>query len=86
MHTEIALSSAKAEYIALSQSTRDLIPILELVKEIGNVLIVNNKTINTYSTIFKDNKGALQLVNEPRYRLRTIYIVVKYYYFRYFIK
>jgi hypothetical protein len=33
MQTEIALSSTEAEYIALSQSMREVLPLMELMKE-----------------------------------------------------
>ena len=35
LHTEIALSTAKAEYIALSQALRETIPMMNLMKEIN---------------------------------------------------
>ena len=81
MQTEIALSTTEAEYIALSQSIRDLIPIRNIVTFLSNFLKINNKEINTYSIVFEDNSGALQLATEPRYRLRTKNIYVKYHYF-----
>ena len=33
LYTEIALSTVEAEYIALSQSTREIIPLINLIKE-----------------------------------------------------
>jgi hypothetical protein len=43
MQTQIALSTMEAEYIALSQSMRDLIPIREIPKEIkGCVFLEDN--------------------------------------------
>jgi hypothetical protein len=40
MQTQVALSNMEAEYVALSQSMRDLIPIREVMKEI--MMIVFN--------------------------------------------
>ena len=86
MQTEVALSTTEAEYIALSQSTRDLIPIKNMVEYLNNFIKVNNKEINTYSTLFEDNAGTLQLATEPKYRPRTKHICVKYHHFRQYVK
>ena len=59
MQTEVALSTIEAEYIALSQSTRDLIPIKNLINFLNTFTKINNKEINMYSTLFEDNSGAL---------------------------
>ena len=44
LQTEIALSTAEAEYIALSQSLRDVISLITLLKEINKVFPVHVKT------------------------------------------
>jgi Reverse transcriptase (RNA-dependent DNA polymerase) len=46
MQTQIALSTMEAEYIALSQAMRDLIPIREVLKEIMTVVFEVNKSIS----------------------------------------
>ena len=59
MQTQVALSTMEAEYIALSQSMRDLIPIREVLKEI--MTIVFNKspdiTYHSHSKAFADSVG-----------------------------
>jgi hypothetical protein len=82
LQSEIALSTTEAEYIALSQATRDLIPMRALLNEFASVtkLIVGPTT--TYSTIFEDNKGCVELTNAPRLRPRTRHIGIKYHHFR----
>ena len=45
MQTQIALSTMEAEYIALSQAMRDLIPIREVLKEIITIVFRVSKTI-----------------------------------------
>ena len=82
MQTEVALSTTEAEYIALSQSTRDLIPIKQMIDFLNSFIKIDSKAINTFSTVFKDNNGTLQLAIEPKYRSHTKYICVKYHYFR----
>ena len=46
MLIQIALSTMEAEYIALSQSMRDLIPIREVLKEIMSVVFQVSKSIS----------------------------------------
>ena len=86
MQSEVALSTTKAEYIALSQSTRDLMPIKQMAEFLNKFKKIDSKTINSYSTVFEDNSGALQLALEPKYRLRTKHICVKYHNFRQYVK
>ena len=86
MKTEVALSTTEAEHIALSQSTRDLIPIRNMVEYLNQFIKVNNKEITTYSTLFEDNTGTLQLATEPNHRPRTKNMSVKYHHFRHYIK
>jgi Reverse transcriptase (RNA-dependent DNA polymerase) len=59
MQTQVALSTMEAEYIALSQSMRDLIPIREVLKEImTQVFEVEPKiTYHSHSKAFDDTIG-----------------------------
>ena len=82
MQTETALSTTEAEYIALSQSMRDLIPLRTILAELSQIIEFKIETPITYSTVFEDNNGAIELANEPKYRPRTKHINVKYHHFR----
>lgn len=57
MQTQIALSTMEAEYIALSQAMRDLIPIREVLKEVMTIVFEVPKTISyvTHSKSVYDN-------------------------------
>jgi hypothetical protein len=59
MQTQVALSTMEAEYIALSQSMRDLIPIREVLKEIMiQVFELEPKiTYHSHSKAFDDTVG-----------------------------
>ena len=48
MQTEIALSTTVAEYIALSQGMRDLIPLREILQKLSTLLKINNRIDNMY--------------------------------------
>ena len=87
LQTMIALSTTEAEYMALSQSLRDTIPLMNLVKEI------NSKGFKAYSGVaqvhckaFEDNTGALELARMPKIRPRTKHINNVYHHFREAVK
>jgi hypothetical protein len=82
LQTEIALSTTEAEYIAMSQATRDLIPMRALLHEFSQAIkLIVGDTI-TYSTIFEDNQGCVELANAPKLCPRTKHIGLKYHHFR----
>ena len=68
MQTEVGLSTTESKCVSLSQSTRDLIFVNNMVEYLNAFIKVNNKEINTYSTLVEDNTGTLQLATEPKYR------------------
>jgi hypothetical protein len=88
LQTQIALSTTESEYIALSQSLRDTIPLMQLLKEF------KSKGFHTVSTVprvhcckaFEDNSGALELARLPKLRPRTKHINVVYHHFRDFVR
>ena len=86
LQTEIALSTTESEYIALSQSLRDVLPLMKLLKEIRNTIPSEDKPPTVHCTIFEDNKGCIDLVKIPRMRPRTKHIALKYHHFRSSVK
>ena len=86
LQTEVALSTTEAEYVALSHSLREVIPIMNLLQE------AKDKHINVHHvkpiircTVFEDNDGALELANVPKMRARTKHINSQYHHFRSFV-
>jgi hypothetical protein len=62
LQTQVALSTTEAEYIAMSQSLRDVFPIMFLVQKIcekGFQVICTKPYV--YCKVFEDNFGALEL-------------------------
>ena len=57
-----------------------------MIEFLSKFMKVDSKSINIFSIVFEDNSRALQLALQPKYRLRTKYICIKYYHFRQFIK
>ena len=84
LQTEIALSTLHAEYVALSQSLRDLLPVKTLVKTILEVYKIDAAKIKytTKSEVFEDNQGALTVAQSPRFTPTSKFIAVKYHWFR----
>jgi hypothetical protein len=69
LQTQIALSTTEAEYIALSQSLREVIPMINIMTEINRLGVCNYCTIpKVYCKAFEDNSGALELATAPKMR------------------
>ena len=82
LQTQIALSTLEAEYIALSQAMRELLPLRRLMKEIVTELKMEVPDCQLHSKVFEDNNGALGLATSPKLTPRTKHIAVKYHFFR----
>ncbi len=82
LQTEISLSTVEAEYIALSTAMRDVIPLMDQVKEMDLIYDRTTPKPVIHCTLFEDNNGALELATKPRYRPRTKHIAIKYHHFR----
>ena len=66
MHTITALSTTEAEYIALSTSLREVIPLMGILNEAReNGLQVKDIPPKVHCTVFEDNSGALELARLP---------------------
>ena len=63
MQTQVALSTMEAEYVALSQSMRDLIPIRQLLQEMLRIVFDVTPTIkyHSHSKAFEDVKDGSML-------------------------
>mgnify|MGYP006157307357 FL=1 len=83
LQTEVALSTTEAEYVCLSQSLRDTIPLMNLLAEVRDKLdkdVISVPAVRC--TLFEDNSGALELARTPKMRPRTKHINIKYHHFR----
>ena len=96
LQTEIALSTCEAEFIALSQCARSLIPMRTIMNELTKHFRVpllssplcegTSRTLTRLhrSVIHEDNAGCLELAMDTthKYRPRTKHIRIKYWHFR----
>ena len=86
MQTIIALSSTEAEYVSLSQSMREAIPIMGLIDEMRDKGIIKpSPKTNVKCKAFEDNLGAIELARLPKMRPRTKHINISYHHFREFV-
>jgi hypothetical protein len=81
MQPDIATSTMEAEYTALSSSMKELLPFLNLVQAVANVVGLDD---NIEKIIHEDNNGALTLANlEPgRVTPRSKFYAIKLHWFR----
>jgi len=87
MQTEMALSATEAEFIALSEGLRTIIPIMSLMEEMhGQGVSITISQVEIICKVFEENSGALTIANTPKIRPRTKYINTKYWRFREHLK
>ena len=86
MQTEIALSTTEAEYIALSQAMRDVIPFVNIINELQAFYSDKMEKPKILCRLFEDNNGALLLATDQKYRPSTKHISLKYHHFRSFVR
>ena len=86
LQTEIALSTMEAEYIALSSSTREVIPMINLMKELECVVKFYNPTPHVKCKLFEDNHSCIIVAESARLTPRTKHIAIKYHHFRSMVK
>jgi hypothetical protein len=86
LQSEKALSTTEAEYLSLSTALRETIPLMKLVKEFKEELLLPMATTPVvHCKAFEDNTGALELAKVPKMRPRTKHINTKYHHFRKYV-
>lgn len=85
LQTTVALSTSEAEYYALSQAMRTVLPLRELLLEIVNNIEIpkhlKTSSSNIVSTMFEDNSSTLNLANKQHVTSRTRHYAVKFHFF-----
>jgi len=82
LQTEIALSTTEAEYITLSQSLQNIIPLLNLINELAPTLDLPSFTLLIKYIVFEDNQSIIAVTKALSMLPRTKYISLKYNHFR----
>ena len=82
LQTEIALSTAEAEYIAMSQALRETIPLMNLMQEINVIFALDIPQPKFVIKVHEDNQSCIVMANNPKFTPRTKHIAIKYHHFR----
>jgi len=86
MQSHIALSTTEAEYMALSTALREVIPLMELAKEMQQRgFLIASTTPRIHCKVFEDNSGAIEIATHHKYRPRTKHINTQYHHFRQYV-
>ena len=85
LQTEIALSTAEAEYIALSSALREVIPLMTMFEEINKTFPLMIDAPNFICKIHEDNQSCIRMAMSEKFTPRTKHIALKYHHFRSFL-
>ena len=87
LESVIALSTAESEYIALSMAMRQVLPLLEFMKEVNVYFKIEDlPSPKVYCLVFEDNKSCISIATNNKFSPRTKYIALKYHHFRGHVK
>jgi hypothetical protein len=67
LQTEIALSTAEAKYIALSQALCNVIPLITILKEVNAVLPVHVKTPTFVCKVHEENQSCITMATSQKF-------------------
>lgn len=71
----VALSTAEAEYIALSSAAQESIWLRQLLTELG-------KSLEMPTVLFEDNKSSIAMTRNPQFHGRAKHIDIKHHFIR----
>jgi hypothetical protein len=86
LQIEIALSTAEAEYIAISQPLRDVLPLISLLEELHNIFPLKVIPPNFICKVHEDNPSCISMATLHKYSPQTKHIGLKYHHFCQHIK
>jgi KUP system potassium uptake protein len=81
LQTEISLSTAEAEYIALSQALRETLPMTQLMKEINVIFLLYLLQPKFVIKVREDNQSCIAMAQNPKFSPQTKHIALKYHHF-----
>jgi hypothetical protein len=87
LQSDMALSTLEAEYSALSQALRTLLPLKRMLVGVAHVVgLPEDIKATILAEVFEDNQGCLALATNHRLTSRTKYFHVKYHWFWHYYK
>jgi hypothetical protein len=78
----IALSTAEAEYISLTQALRETIPLATLMREVNEIFPLYLPHTRFIIKVREDNQSCIAMAENPKFTPRTKHIAIKYHHFR----
>ena len=84
LQTDIALSTLHSEYVALSHSVIELLPLKSLIKEVIDNLGIDSEKLKfvSSSTIYEDNNGSIFVETSPGMTPTSNHTAIRYHLFR----
>ena len=87
LQSEIAMSTTEAEYTGLSYALREVIPIMNLLKELkSRGFEINDQKTKVHCKVFEDNSGAIEIAREDKYRPKIKHLNIRLHHFRTYIE
>jgi hypothetical protein len=81
LQTEIALSTAEAEYIALSKALWETLPMTSLMKEINVIFPLYLPSPRFVIKVREDNQSCIAMAQNPKFSPQIKHIAIKYHHF-----
>jgi hypothetical protein len=81
LQTKIALSTAEAEYIAMSHALQGTVSVQNLVKEVSCMFLLPDPISDFCFTVHEDNHSALSMAESLKFTPHTKHIAIKYHHF-----
>ena len=86
LQTQIDLSTAEAEYTALSSDLIQVLPLMTMMQEINEVLPLLISKPNFVCKVHEDNQYCIKMATRTKFSPRTKHIALKYHHSRYHVK
>ena len=83
---EISLSTAEAEYIAISIALRQVIPLMTIMEEVHAVFSIQILKPYFVCKVNEDNQLCIKMATGIKFSPRTKHIALKYHHFRAHVK
>jgi len=96
MQTEISLSTAESEYIALSTAMRDVLSNMQLMDEVNKIFPsltgkpkvhckLRKEENKLDCKVYEDNESSIAMAKNPQFSPLTKNIAIKYHHFRRYV-
>ena len=86
LQTEIALSTAEADYIELSSSLRQVLPLMTMMEGINELFPLLISKPNFFCKLHEDNQSCIKMATGTKFSPKTKHIALKYHHFRSHVK